>query len=109
MKKNYRHGDMALISIDKLPGGLKEANTKTLMRGSGNNPHTFKNGKVYFKDVDTFIFGYFVATDKTKLYHPEHGDQVKGKKLREVIIPAGIYELRRQCEDTHTQMKPVID
>ena len=35
--------------------------------------------------------------------------KIKGKKLREAIIENGIYELRKQVEDTHTGMKPVVD
>ena len=103
-----RHGDLALVTIDELPSGLKEADTKVLMTGSNDNPHTFDNGKVYFKNVSAFVFGYLVAKD-TKLFHISHGKEITGKKLREVSIQNGIFELRRQNEFTHEGMKKVID
>ena len=105
---NIRHGDLCLLSIKQLPAGLTAANTKVLMRGSGGNDHVFDKGTFYPANQGQFIFGYFVAKS-TNLLHPGHGKKIKGKKLRVVSIPDGIYELRRQCEDTHDGMKAVID
>ena len=102
-----RHGDLALIKVDALPEGLQPAATQTLMQGSGGNNHDVKNGTVYLKAVDQFVFGYLVAADGCQLLHPDHGGgkgQIKTAKL-----PAGVYELRRQFEQTHDAMKPVID
>ena len=104
--KVYRHGEIGFTKIDKLPEGLKKSNTKTFLIGSNNNPHTYDNGSLYFKDEDIFIFGYFEAKD-TKLYHCEHG---KGKdKLKIAKLPDGFYQLRRQVETINKQMRPVID
>jgi len=47
MLKNIRHGDMALIGIDKLPNGLKQSKDKVLMVGSHGNNHSFDVGKFY--------------------------------------------------------------
>ncbi len=108
--KNYRHGDLALIGVRALPDGLKESDSKILMTGSGGNHHTFDRGEFYpSTENNGFIIGYLVATDQTKLYHPDHGAAVEGKKLREAKIKAGIYECRKQQEDTHAGMKPVVD
>ena len=107
---NYRHGDMALIGINELPAGLNKSASKVLMTGSGGNHHTYDKGEFYPVDGGgRFVIGCFVAADATKLYHPEHGEKVKGKKLREAKIAAGVYEIRKQQEDTHEGMKPVID
>ena len=108
--KNYaiRHGDLCLIAIDKLPEGLKKSDTKTLMTGSNNNPHTFDNGEFYPARKDNFIFGYFVAKDTT-LFHKEHGKVAKGNDLREAKINDGIYELRNQVRFTHEGMRQVQD
>lgn len=103
----YRHGDFCMYQIDKLPDGLKEANTKTLMTGSNNNPHTFENGQFYPYRKDDFVFGYFVAKN-TKLFHREHGKKKVGNLL-EAKIKDGIFELRNQVEDTHRGMVKVID
>ena len=105
-RHSYRHGEILFVKITKLPTGLKQAQTDTLMVGSNNNPHTFKGGKFYKEEVGDYIFGYFQVKD-TKLYHPEHG---KGKgKLKVAKLPDGNYELRRQVEFTPEGLRPVID
>ena len=47
--KNIRHGDLSLIGIEKLPGGLVASDTKVLMVGSGGNNHIITEGTVYLK------------------------------------------------------------
>lgn len=106
---NFRHGDLALIGVNKLPDGLEAAKSNVLMTGSGGNDHVVKNGAVYPVNGKPFVIGYLVANGGAKLLHPDHGKAIKGNGLRSVSIPEGIYELRRQNEDTHTGMKPVID
>lgn len=109
----YLHGDLALVKIDKLPEDLPEkATTKILIRGSNNNPHQIDNGEVYFKKVDQYVFGYLVAKNTT-LYHCEHGEKTKGRKLKSGLKKAkildGIYELRNQFEETPEGMQIVKD
>lgn len=108
MSKFYRHGDLALVSIEKLPAGLKPARTNVLMEGSHGNPHKVQNGTVYLKKVDEFVFGYLVAKKGCTLIHVDHGDGKRGME-KTAHLPEGIYELRRQVEKTHQGMKPVID
>jgi hypothetical protein len=103
---NYRHGDLALVSIEKIPTGLKESESKILLEGKSNT-HSFDRGKLYEKKDGQFIIGYFEAVCNTKLFHIEHG---KGEgKLKKAKIKKGYYELRRQVEDTHEGMRPVVD
>jgi hypothetical protein len=105
--KAIRHGDLALVLVDKLPEGLTPSTTKTLMQGANKNNHDVTGGTVYLKDVDQFVFGYLVAGDNCTLIHPDHG---AGKgPLKTAKLPAGTYELRRQFEETHEAFKPVID
>lgn len=107
MQKVTRHGDLALVEIKSLPDGLIPSETKTLMQGSGGNNHDVKNGTVYLKDVDQFVFGYLIALPKCQLLHPDHG---KGEgPIKSADIPEGVYELRRQFEQTHDVMRPVVD
>jgi hypothetical protein len=105
MTKAFRHGEIAFIKISDLPEGLKQEKSKVIMQGSHNNSHSFDNGKLYFKKVDTYIFGYFMAKN-TILFHPDHG---AGKGIKKAKLPDGIYELRKQQEFINSELKPVID
>jgi hypothetical protein len=104
----YRHGDLALIETDTLPGGLKKSTSKTLMTGSGGHHHTFDKG-TFYPQKNGLVIGYLVAGKNAHLYHPEHGGVVEGEALRKASIPAGIYELRKQQEDTNDGLRPVVD
>lgn len=99
---NYRHGDICLIQIPKLPTGLKASKTDILIKnGSGGNAHTFLGGVFYPKVEGDFIIGYLKAKG-TKIYHVEHSP--KGEKIED-----GIYEVRHQVESTIDGLKSVID
>ena len=102
-----RHGDLALVKIDKLPGGLQPSTTHTLMQGSGGNNHDVRNGTAYLKEVDQFVFGYLVADEGCTLLHPDHGTGTGA--IKTANIPVGTYELRRQFEHKHESMVQVVD
>lgn len=110
---NYRHGDLGLFEINELPEGLKKSTSKTLMTGSGGHNHTFDHGEFYTKQ-NGLVVGYLVAKN-TSLYHPEHGQEMPKSyqqrygNVKRAKISDGVYELRKQQEDTHDGMKPVID
>ena len=104
---NFRHGDLALIQVKKLPVNLKKSTSNVLMVGSGGNPHTFEGGELYLKEKDEMVIGYLVAKN-TILFHSEHGEDV-GKSLREAKIQDGIYELRKQFEYTNEGLRQVED
>ena len=107
MLKAIRHGDLALVKVDQLPEGLTPSTSQTLMQGVNKNNHDVKNGTFYPKAVDQFVFGYLVAGDNCMLLHPDHG---AGKgAIKTAKLPAGVYELRRQFEDKHEGMTPVLD
>lgn len=107
MVVSYRHGDLCLVKVEKLPKDLEVAKTDVILEGQ-TNTHRIVKGRLYFKDVDRFIFGYLEAYDGAYLTHPEHGD--KGtQKLLKAPIKAGVYELRRQHEETHEGMRQVVD
>ena len=52
--------------------------------------------------------GYVVTPKGCLLLHLDHGQEKKGKALREIPIE-GIYGLLGQVEDTHDGMKAVVD
>src|SRR3972149_3053485 len=106
--KNYRHGDICLIGVEKLPNNLKPSKTNLLIEvSSGGEPHTFKDGTFYSKRNGDFIIGYLEAKD-TRLYHPKHGEKKVGN-LKEAVIKDGVYEVRVQVEDTNEGFRQVID
>lgn len=96
--KLVRHGDLCLKLINK-PPEAEESKTKVLLTGSHGHNHSIDNGKVYFKKVDNYVFGYLVA-ENTTLDHPEHGA---------IKLSNGVYELRRQNEYTPQGLIPVLD
>jgi hypothetical protein len=107
--KNYRHGEIGLFGLDKLPENLTKSDSKIIVKGSHGNNHSIDNGELYFKQVDNFIFGYLVAKN-TCLLHKEHGDIFsKNNKIKKATIANGIYELRKQQEFINNELKPVID
>ncbi len=102
MKQAYRHGEILLLKIEKLPEGLKKSDTKTFMVGSHGNSHSIDKGQLYLTK-DPINFGYLVAKD-TNLLHPEHQDETGGAKIKN-----GIYQLIKQQEFTPEGLIPVID
>jgi hypothetical protein len=105
--KNYRHGDIGLIGIEKLPEGLKESKTKIILKsGSGGNAHSISQGKLYLK-TDGFTLGYLEAKN-TKLLHKEHGEKKSGE-LMESKIQDGTYKIIQQHQETHQSMVAVLD
>lgn len=105
--KAIRHGDLCLVKIGSLPEGLTPSESNVMMQGSGGNDHAVKSGTIYFRNVNQYVFGYLVAAKGCTLLHPDHGSG-KGD-IKTAKVPAGIYELRRQFEQTHDAMKPVVD
>jgi len=107
MIQAYRHGDLCLVKLDKLPKELKVSKTNILMQnGSGGNPHSFQGGSFYPVKKEEFVIGYLKAKN-TILFHVEHGEGKRG--LKSAKIKDGIYEVRGQVEYTHNGMKEVID
>jgi hypothetical protein len=101
--KAFRHGEIMFVE-SKIPS-LEESKTDTIIKGSNNNPHTFKGGKLYLKSEGNYIIGYFQAKDTT-LYHAEHGE---GKGLKQAKLPDGDYEIRRAVEKVNEELIPVKD
>ena len=107
-QKAIRHGDLLLVVVDKIPEGLEESKTKVIMAGNNGHDHKFNKGKLYLRSEGEFIIGYFESVEGTIFTHMEHGEKGRGK-LRTANIPVNKYQLRKQNEDTHEGMKPVID
>jgi len=110
--RNYRHGEIALIGITKLPEALQKSDSDILVSGSHGNHHRIDNG-TFYPHLKGFVIGYLVAQN-TCLLHTEHGDPnntviLDRVVLRKVPIQNGIYEVRKQQEYINNDLKPVID
>ena|SRR3990167_6142297 len=103
MKTAYRHGEVMLVKIPKLPKGLEASKERVFMVGSHGNNHAIDKGTIYFKKENDYVFGYLKAKD-TNLLHPEHSDKTGVAKIKD-----GVYELRKQQEFTPEGLVPVID
>jgi hypothetical protein len=99
----YRHGEVMLREVEKLPQDLTKAKTKVFMTGSHGHNHSINTGDLYFHKDGEFIFGYLVAKN-TSLLHPEHSPNVGDAQIAD-----GVYELRKQQEYTPEGLVPVID
>lgn len=99
---NYRHGEVCLKGVEKLPEGLELSKSNVIMVGSHANSHKIDKGELYFKKEGEYVFGYLVAKNTT-LLHPEHGVNGKAK------IEDGVYQLIRQVEYTPQGLIPVKD
>lgn len=104
--KAIRHGEICFLKIEELPKGLEISKQKEIVKGSHSNSHSYDNGELYLKNVDQYIFGYFVAKDTT-LFHPDHGTG-KGN-IKKASLQDGIYQLRKQQEFINSELKPVVD
>jgi hypothetical protein len=102
-KQAYRHGEICLLKINKLPKGLKVSDSKIIVKGSHGNDHSINNGKIYFKKDGDYIIGYLVAKN-TNLIHAEHKDKSGKAKIKD-----GIYQILKQQEFTPDGLKPVVD
>ena len=113
--KVFRQGDILYIPDQEnysviIPSDLKKADTDVIIRGSGGHDHKVVNCEIYFKQSGEFIIGYLKANKDARVLHAEHGNIVKGKLLKEGILPEGVYEIRRQVEFLNTdEMRPVLD
>ena len=88
MEKAYRHGDVIIVRIEKLPEGVKKLNHLVLAEGEitghkhqivkGDAELYEKNGRLYLRVITPSVID-----------HPEHGTGV---------IEPGVYEIDRPQE-----------
>jgi len=111
MDKHYRHGDILLIKIDKLPENIKFKAKKykiILRREVTVHAHRLKGNAKILEEAEIIIkpsptgylpvrnipmkrhiIGYTELKEPTELIHEEHNT---------ITLPIGTYEIRRQRE-----------
>ncbi len=111
MDKHYRHGDILLIKIDKLPDSIKfkTKKSKVILKGEvTGHAHKLKGNAKILEEAERIInpsptgslpvrnipmkrqiIGYALVKEPTELIHEEHNT---------ITLPIGTYEIRRQRE-----------
>ena len=122
MNKHYRHGDILLIKIDRLPKNIKfkTKKDKVILKGEvTGHAHTLRgNAKILEKaeriinpsptgslpvrnlPMRSQVIGYAVVKEPTELIHEEHNT---------ITLPVGTYEIKRQREYDSDYIKFVED
>lgn len=86
MKTMYRHGDLLLKKIDKLPKGLERLDTKTLAEGEvTGHAHTFSNGMVQIFQEPKTMQKFVDVRQEAELVHQEH-NAIKVKEGLYILI-----------------------
>jgi hypothetical protein len=100
---NYRHGDVLLKKIDKLPEGLKKLKDRKVIKygEATNHSHRFSDGDYQFYEADNKRLFLQVFTP-SPLIHEEH---------EEIIIDPGMYEIEEEQEFDYVDdtLKKVVD
>jgi hypothetical protein len=87
MKKvMYRHGDLLIESIKKIPESAKKRNSNIILEGEATNHFHRLHGGVILEKDDTV---YLRVVEDGKVTHEEH---------KTITLPAGDYQVIRQRE-----------
>ena len=89
MKNIYRHGDLLIRQIEKLPKGIKEVESNTIAEGEfTGHSHRLQTAVRTDMKIYTDIDGrkYFKVDKDGKLTHEEHKTITIEKGIYEVII-----------------------
>lgn len=108
-----QQGDVLLKRVESLPGGLKEAKTKTLQHGeTTNHRHRFldnANVQVFIDDTHTDLERitaaqrkFIIVGDTVQLFHEEHNP---------VTVEPGVYEIDivREFDYCKMEVARVVD
>jgi hypothetical protein len=100
-KKAYRHGDVVIVRIDRIPDGLKPSRLgRTLAEGEvTGHAHVMTSGDVSLYEKDDVLYMH-VESDEATLTHEEH---------ETITIPNGDYMIERQREYTPEGWRRVAD
>jgi len=84
VKKAYRHGDVILVKIGKLPKGCKKLNHRILAEGeTTGHKHEVERGILYEKNGQL----YLVEETKDIIKHEEHGVGQIDKEVYRIDFP----------------------
>ena len=100
----YRQGDVLIAAIEKIPAGLKpvpkDAGRTILAYGEVTGHAHAVEGDVEFlaADVAEMQDRFLRVLSEARVVHEEHAT---------ITLPPGLYDVRRQRENTSADMTPV--
>jgi hypothetical protein len=94
----YRQGDVLIIRVSTLPGGLKERASRVVMEGEATgHAHVLEEGRVLV-DAEGALF--LDVPQRSQVVHEEH---------RAIVLEPGIYRIVRQREYTPEALREIMD
>lgn len=98
----YRHGDLLLVRVDKVPRGAKKTNNRILAMGEAtNHAHRLDGGRVCVYENPNFgsqpPTTYVEIVDPATLVHVDLTTEEKADH-NPIDLPIGIYMVVRQEE-----------
>ena len=106
MKRQYRQGDVLLCAVDRiLPGAIlvpRDDDRVVVAEGElTGHAHAFAAARVrMFQEEASLRSSLIIGKGGGRLFHEEHGS---------ILVPEGLYELRRQREYTPRAPRLVRD
>ena len=107
MSNIYRHGDILLLPVDKMPGKTKAVRRQhgRLVLAEGEvtgHAHVIEDqaAKLVTADQAAELYLLVHGTEPVSLTHEEH---------RTILVPPGQYRVMRQVEYTPEELRAVAD
>jgi hypothetical protein len=90
MNEMYRQGDILFIKSDVPIEGEKQESNVLIESNVTGHKHTVDGATIFFNEINwKNKFATVTVEKEAKIIHPEH---------KTLILPMGIYEVRRQRE-----------
>ncbi len=99
----YRHGDIMIAQVSRMPDELLRRHSAVLARGeaTGHSHRIADSSTVELFDGDETGVGYLrVLTDSADLVHDEH---------KTIQLPRGVYRFWHQREYTPKEIRRIVD
>ena len=96
--KIYRHGDLLIRQVKKIPEHATQLSTNIIAHGENGHTHKLHGSHQIYETVDNQK--HFEAMQELEIKHPEHNT---------IIIPKGIYTVVHErsfnpCEDIEIEV-----
>ena len=97
----YRHGDVLVAAVERLPEKVEKLNHRTLAEGEATG-HSHRVAEAEAAELYRAADGLYlrVVGDRATLVHQEHGP---------IDLPRGDYRVWKQREYTPTEIRTVRD